>query len=266
MLKKRFMYWMRKFRLIHLLDTSYFFYNKIRFHFKNKRFRQNERHVKVPPDYLLYESYQMDYESYYNEGKSAAVWLYEQVSGYISQGNIKVLDWGCGPGRVLRHLPSLLPNSELYGSDYNIKSIEWCRKNISGVAFSINRTDPPLPYGDHFFDIAYALSVFTHLSEENHYKWFDEFYRVIKPGGILLVTTQGNVFKHKLSQKEIEEFSRGLLVVRNKAKEGHRSYSAFQPEVYMKSIFSSRWKILNFVKGTVQSWGLEQDTWVLQKT
>jgi cyclopropane fatty-acyl-phospholipid synthase-like methyltransferase len=119
-------------------------------------------------------------------------------------------------------------------------------------------------YDNNFFDAVYALSVFTHLSENNHHKWLNELQRIIKPGGYLLITTQGDAFKNKLSELELVDFSNGLLVVRDKVKEGHRTFSAFQPESFMKS-FLSNWKLVKFIKGAIEDWGPEQDTWIVQK-
>lgn len=41
------------------------------------------------------------------------------------------------------------------------------------------------------FDLVFAYSVFSHLSEETHEKWLEEFRRILKPGGLLIVTTWG---------------------------------------------------------------------------
>ena len=125
--------------------------------------------------------------------------------------------------------------------------------------------NPPLNYIENYFDAVYALSVFTHLSELNHHTWIRELHRIIKSGGYLLITTQGEAFSKKLSEKEKAGFSNGALVIRDKVKEGHRSFSAFHPEIFMQSFFSSEWKIVQFIKGKIEDWGPEQDTWIVQK-
>ncbi|WP_449399183.1 hypothetical protein [Chryseobacterium wanjuense] len=47
---------------------------------------------------------------------------------YNSAENAKVLDWGCDSARVVRHIPEILPNGSVYGTDYNQSSIEWNKK------------------------------------------------------------------------------------------------------------------------------------------
>jgi SAM-dependent methyltransferase len=50
-----------------------------------------------------------------------------------------------------------------------------------------SREQPPLPRPDRFFDLVYALSVFTHVSD--HWaEWLLELHRVLAPGGLLLAT------------------------------------------------------------------------------
>lgn len=231
----------------------------------NKKFVEQNPSIKLPPSYVLYETYKMDYQNYFEDGKNSAKDISELLSEFIQLEDKTVLDWGCGPARVVRHLPSLLPQTKIYGSDYNGIIVKWCKENIERVEFEKNELLPPLNFQDLFFDAVYALSVFTHLSEENHCKWMQELSRVIKPGGIFLFTTQGNAFFNKLSQDEKGKFRMGDIVVRGKVKEGHRTYSSFQPEIFIQSLVSSNWKILKFIPGTLQDWGPEQDMWIIQK-
>jgi ubiquinone/menaquinone biosynthesis C-methylase UbiE len=221
--------------------------------------------VKLPPDYMLYESFRMDYRNYYNDGRDTALWLVQELSHYASSTNLKILDWGCGPARVVRHLPELLPHAKIVASDYNEQTVSWCKTHVHGVEFVKNSVSPPLPFHDQSFDIIYALSVFTHLSLENHYRWREEIYRLLSPGGIFLFTTQGNIFISKLSEIEKKKFLLGELVVRGKVKEGHRLFSAFHPQQFIHSIFSDKWRVLKFTNGKMKDWGPEQDVWIVQK-
>jgi len=108
------------------------------------------------------------------------------------------LDWGCGPARIIRHLPKLLPNTSLYGTDYNAKSIAWNKANFQKISFELNNINPPTSFEDGFFDAIYGLSIFTHLSEENHFNWISELYRISSPGAILILTTHGQAYREKL--------------------------------------------------------------------
>lgn len=250
---------------MHVVDKLYFLFNSIRWRSKNRHYQKKNLGVDYPPEYMLYEAYKLNYQEYMEDGRQTAQWVVNQIKSYINLNDHKILEWGCGPARVVRHLPILLPASKVYGSDYNGDSISWCKKYIRGVTFEINQLQPPLSCNSDFFDVVYSLSVFTHLSEENHKSWIGELHRVLKKRGILLFTTQGNIFTEKLTAEEKTIFEQGKVVIRDKAKEGHRSYSAFHPEPFIKELVTNRFDILNFLPGKKQDWGLEQDTWILQK-
>jgi hypothetical protein len=51
-------------------------------------------------------------------------------------------------------------------------------------------TDLP---GDHF-DLVFSYSVFTHLREDVHFAWLDELGRLVKPGGLLILSVRPRQF------------------------------------------------------------------------
>jgi len=207
----------------------------------------------------------MDHSKYYQDGLNTAKWLTDHLSRFTELKNKKILDWGCGPARVLRHLPSLLDETcSVYGTDYNKTTISWCRKNLDAIHFSVNELNPPLPYSDDEFDVVYGISIFTHLSKEMHRLWMDELTRILKKGGILFLTTQGEIFRTKLSSKEAGRFDSGNVVIRGRTKEGHRTFSAFQPETFMKKLFKD-FEILDHIKGDFRNNKTQQDVWIVRK-
>lgn len=103
----------------------------------------------------------------------------------------RVLDFGCGCGRLLRLLRPYAASTELYGCDIDETAIAWCRKELDWVTTRVSRTTPPLPYDDDTFDVVYSISVFSHLEERNHLEWIAELARVSKPRGLVVLTTHG---------------------------------------------------------------------------
>jgi len=222
--------------------------------------------VILPPDYMIYESFQMNYENYYNDSVSTAKWLISYFEKYVELKSIKILEWGCGPARIIRHLPDLLDKScEIFGSDYNSNTINWCKKNIRDINFSKNNLQPPLEYQNNFFDIIYATSVFTHLSEEMHNAWFKELKRICKQNGIIFLTTHGDNCKSKLTGEELKLFEEGKLVVRGNVKEGHRTFAAYQPPEFMRKLFSD-FELLEHVTREPEGNYIPQDVWIVRKT
>lgn len=116
---------------------------------------------------------------------------------YIKAGQ-KILDLGCGNGRLFF---SFLKDYsvEYYGIDNSEKLIEIAQKRIFKSQFSIFKefsspnfqiadiTD--LPYQDNFFDVVISIAAFHHLpNKELRLKSLRGIYRVLKPGGHLLMT------------------------------------------------------------------------------
>lgn len=256
----------RQLGLMHLLDKAKYYYHFWKNQKLNKQFRTVHPEVKLPPDYLMYESYRLNYQKYFFGGRDNAVWLKEHFEKHIDLKNKKILDWGCGPARVIRHLPDVFDeNCTFYGTDYNPKTIAWCTENIPTASFSNNGINPPLTYENDFFDLIYGISIFTHLSENNHSAWFTELMRVSKKGAVLLLTTQGEAFKEKLTEAEKTKFDRGELLTRGKVLEGHRVYSAFHPPSYIRNLFEAQTDILEHIPGTKKHWGIDQDVWIIKK-
>ena len=256
---------LRKMGLMLPADRLNFYFQKFRNRTSNKMFREKYPGVVLPPDYMIYESFQMNYDNYYNDSLDTANWLISYFEKHLDLLNVKILEWGCGPARIIRHLPRLLNDScEIYGSDYNSKTIEWCKENIPGIKFSKNNLQPPLEFEGNFFDIIYATSVFTHLSEEMHYAWFVELKRILKKNGIIFLTTHGDNCKPKLTNEELKIFESGNLVVRGNVKEGHRTFAAYQPPVFMRKLFSDV-EILEHVTREPEGNYIPQDVWIVRK-
>jgi SAM-dependent methyltransferase len=127
----------------------------------------------------------------------------------------RILDFGCGCGRTLQWLEHATAGAELHGTDIDPEAIAWCRRAIASAAFSSNGELPPLEYADGYFDFVYAVSVFTHLSEELQLAWLEELRRVLAPGGLLLVTVRGASYASQLEPVESNELStRGFVFSR----------------------------------------------------
>jgi len=252
--------------LMHFVDQVKYLYQKVKNRQKNAHFKVQHPDTALPPDYMLFEAFQLDHQKYYEGGAQSARMIVDLILPHAAPGVLRVLDWGCGPARIVRHLPNLLPvGSIIFGTDYNTRTVEWCRQHIKGVTFSQNNLHPPTTYSDQFFQVIYSLSVLTHLSEASHQAWYSELMRVASPGAVLLLTTQGQAFCEKLTKTEQNQFKNGQLVVRGNVVEGHRVYSAFHPAAYMQALFQGSAVVLEHLPGYPQNWGIEQDIWIIRK-
>jgi len=157
-----------------------------------------------------------------------------------------MLDFGCGCGRVTRYWAAL-ERTDVRGTDASADAVDWCRRNLAFARFETNGLAPPLPYGDAAFDLVYALSVFTHLTEELGLAWAAELDRVVRPGGLVLVTTHGDRYRTRLSSSERARFDAGALVVRRPEAAGTNLCAAFHPRAYVQETLAGRLEAVEFV-------------------
>lgn len=264
-MKKIIKRFLRIFGLLHTADRMRYLGMKWKNRRTNRSFRRKYPDVILPPDYMMYEAFQLDYTRYYFNGKQTAKWLIELVKPYYPNDLQAVLDWGCGPARIIRHFPELAPEAtSLNATDYNEGTIQWCQKHLPGIQFSQNELMPPLKYEDDQFDLVYGISIFTHLSENAHQEWLEELFRILRPGGILFLTLHGSAFMDKLEPQEQLKFDANQLIVRGQVKEGHRTFIAFHPPGYVKK-WTSRFKLLEHIPGGIQHGKPAQDVWILSK-
>jgi SAM-dependent methyltransferase len=101
------------------------------------------------------------------------------------------LDFGCSSGRVVRVLHAVLPDVEWHACDPNAGAIEWASEALPGISFFVSPQEPPLRFEDGTFDFAYAISIWSHFGEGAALRWLGEMHRLIRPGGLLVITTHG---------------------------------------------------------------------------
>ena len=157
-----------------------------------------------------------------------------------------VLEFGCGCGRVTRHLRHLR-GVQIAGSDHDRAAIDWCRRNLPFARFDVNGLAPPRVHGSEAFDLVYAFSVLTHLSEPLQVAWVRELVRVLRPGGLLLVSVHGARYEGRLSERERESFQAGRLVVRRPELAGTNLCTAFHPEAYVRERLASGLELVEHV-------------------
>jgi len=104
--------------------------------------------------------------------------------------NTRVLDFGCGWGRFYRFFLRDVAVANLLGVDVDQGCIDLCHSTIGMGRFEKCDVRPPLASAANAsFDLVYAYSVFSHLSEETAFVWIKEFARILRPGGMLIITT-----------------------------------------------------------------------------
>jgi SAM-dependent methyltransferase len=122
------------------------------------------------------------------------------------QPSQSVLDIGCGIGRVARALTQVLsPSGQYHGFDVDPAAVAWCQqayRPFENFAFAhapvgyVNvKANAPIrgeefvfPYPDATLDLAFSVSVYTHLSQTVIDHYLSETSRVLRPGGLCVNT------------------------------------------------------------------------------
>ena len=101
---------------------------------------------------------------------------------YPRNGRQQILDIGCGTGAML---DELAPFGTVIGADFAPEALQFCVTR--GVGADLTRADVRrLPFADASFDVVTAMDIIEHIDDDKAASC--EIFRVLKPGGRLLVT------------------------------------------------------------------------------
>jgi ubiquinone/menaquinone biosynthesis C-methylase UbiE len=123
---------------------------------------------------------------YKNKGVRSA-WhftKFDYIKKKINKKNIH-LDIGCGSGTFI----SLLNNKESYGIDISSKQIKYATKKYGKKNKKFYSFTKKIPFKKNFFDSISLIELIEHLSDREIYILFKEIFRVLKPNGVIHITT-----------------------------------------------------------------------------
>lgn len=239
----------RRLGLLGVVDKLYGMRRTSAFAEENEAYRKQHPDFPFPPAGLIQRTYGTpSFQSFREWGAENAAEIASAIERHKPCDDPQLLEWGCGLGRLAVHLNGQYTYT---GADIDKGSVAWCRENLEG-RFAINTPQPPLPFARDSFDVVYAVSIFTHLSERAHLAWRDEIFRVLKPGGIFVFTVHGDQQSAGLSDAERQRYDAGRIVVRGGVSEGSRTYLAYHPEPYVRETLLAPFEV---TEGPTQACG-----------
>ena len=180
----------------------------------------------------------------------------------------RILDWGCGCGRLSRYFADF--PVRVTGADIDTDNVRWCSANLKHGQFETIPLHPPMPFPDGSFDLAIGTSVFTHLTEPVQFEWLAELRRVVRPGGILLMSFLGDaaiqVFKLTGSQVRLRNKTGFLDLTKNKILDGYVPEEDYYRDVFHTTEYIRReWGKYFEVVETIPGGLIVQDLAVLRR-
>ena len=126
----------------------------------------------------------------------------------------RVLDFGCGAGRTLRHFVREATGCEFYAMRYRQREHRvGADASVPAVPLLRQRRVSAAPLPSASLDLVYAISVFTHLTTRWS-DWLLEVHRLLRPGGLALLTFMGRGMVQPIAGEALDEDEVGMIVLR----------------------------------------------------
>ena len=141
----------------------------------------------------------------------------------------RVLDLGCGWGRLTRFLARDVAPGRLYGCDPAQQILDICAQSRVPANLARSEFVPERVPFDEQFDLVFAFSVFTHLSEGAHEASLRALHRAMRPGAVLVVTVRPPAYARQsplLGGVEVEPEAPQYVFVPHPAQGSHPQYES----------------------------------------
>jgi SAM-dependent methyltransferase len=164
-----------------------------------------------------------------------ARWLLRREKG-LRTGELRLLDYGCGAGDLMRVLAELGARATFSGCDVSTGMLAEAAKRWpggQGAAPSLATQDGTrTPFADSQFDVATVSAVLHHVPVAERPAVYAELGRVLKPGGRLYVfehNPRNPLVRHVIARTPIDE--NAILLDANEVQAGLLDSARYEVEI-----------------------------------
>ena len=136
--------------------------------------------------------------------------------------------------------------TQLFGCDINPDLIAFCSDNIPFAESWVSSIETPLErVADGQIDFVHAASVFTHVTLPAAKAWAAEMKRIVRPGGILMMSYSGSYFEkvlrtesfHGLQELKKTGFHCYLHGTPEQTSPGSNDYATYMTAAFVSDLF-----------------------------
>lgn len=132
---------------------------------------------------------------YFEVGRSAVEVILAALAACKLQRVGRVLDMGCGHGRVLRHLVCLFPGAEIHACDLDKAGVEYCASAFNVRPIYSQEELTRVDFGAQY-DLIWVGSLFTHTARDTTRRFAAHLAKFLTPNGIVVATLHGRWCQH----------------------------------------------------------------------
>lgn len=104
-----------------------------------------------------------------------------------------ILDAGVGTGNLAILIKE--KGSKVIGLDFSLEALNIYKKKDPSAEIILHDLEQPLPFPDNYFDKIVSNNTIYNISRKKRLKLFKEFYRVLKPKGLIVISNIHKDFK-----------------------------------------------------------------------
>jgi SAM-dependent methyltransferase len=171
-------------------------------------------------------------EYYLRAGRSAV----DVILGTLEEAGVapceidRLLDYGCGYGRVLRHLPDAFPDASYVACDLDARAVAFCAEEFGATAVVAPLQPSRLKLPP--CDLIWGGSVWTHLPEAECRELFVSLSRSLEPGGLLIFSFHGAFAADNLHSLFGGAFAEDAEIIRGEIQNEGMAYRPYS-EAYL---------------------------------